>query len=47
MRGKEIEDGRYCWTPDMENYNNSMYHKSLKFLDYDFKSIKCGYQTYP
>lgn len=21
MRGKEIEDGRYCWTPDMENYN--------------------------
>lgn len=47
MRGKEIEDGRYCWTPDMENYNNSMYHKSQKFLDYDFKSIKCGYQTYP
>lgn len=47
MRGKEIEDGRYCWTPDMENYNNSMYHKSPKFLDYDFKSIKCGYQTYP
>lgn len=47
MRGKDIEDGRYCWTPDMENYNNSMYHKSQKFLDYDFKSIKCGYQTYP
>lgn len=47
MRGKEIEDGRYCWTPDMKNYNNSMYHKSQKFLDYDFKSIKCGYQTYP
>lgn len=47
MRGKEIEDGRYCWTPDMENYNNSMYHTSQKFLDYDFKSIKCGYQTYP
>lgn len=47
MRGKEIEDGRYCWTPDMENYNNSMYHKSQKFLDYYFKSIKCGYQTYP
>lgn len=47
MRGKEIEDGRYCWTPDMENYNNFMYHKSQKFLDYDFKSIKCGYQTYP
>ena len=47
MSGKETEDWRYCWTPDMEYYNNSMYHKSQKFLDYDFKSIKCGYQTYP
>ena len=47
MRGKEIEDGRYCWTPDMENYNNSTYHKSQNFLGYKFKSIKCGNQTYP
>ena len=47
MSGKETGDWRYCWTPGMEYYYNSMYHKSQKFLDYDFKSIKCGYQTYP
>lgn len=47
MSGKDTGDGRYCWTPGMEYYYNSTYHKSQKFLDYDFKSIKCGYQTYP
>lgn len=44
MNGGEAEDGRYCWTADIiKEYSGSDEHNGRVFLDYDFKSITCGY----
>lgn len=43
MNGGETE-GRYCWTADIiKDYSGSDEHNGRVFLDYDFKSITCGY----
>ena len=43
MNGGEAE-GRYCWTADIiKEYSGSDEHNGRVFLDYDFKSITCGY----
>lgn len=43
MNGGEAE-GRYCWTADIiKEYSGSYEHNGRVFLDYDFKSITCGY----
>ena len=43
MNGGEIE-GKYCWTADIiKDYSGSDEHNGRVFLDYDFKSITCGY----
>ena len=43
MNGGETE-GRYCWTADItKEYSGSDEHNGRVFLDYDFKSITCGY----
>lgn len=37
-------EGRYCWTADIiKEYSGSDEHNGRVFLDYDFKSITCGY----
>lgn len=36
-------EGRYCWTADIKDYCGSDEHNGRVFLDYDFKSITCGY----
>ena len=44
MNGGENEEGRYCWTADIiKDYSGSDEHNGRVFLDYDFKSITCGY----
>jgi hypothetical protein len=44
MNGGENEEGRYCWTADIiKEYSSSDEHNGRVFLDYDFKSITCGY----
>lgn len=44
MNGGENEEGRYCWTADIiKEYSGSDEHNGRVFLDYDFKSITCGY----
>ena len=46
MNGGEAEDGRYCWTADIiKDYSGSYEHNGIEFLDYDFKSITCGYRV--
>ena len=43
MNGGETEGG-YCWTADIiKDYSGSDEHNGRVFLDYDFKSITCGY----
>ena len=43
MNGGETEGG-YCWTADIiKEYSGSDEHNGRVFLDYDFKSITCGY----
>lgn len=43
MNGGETE-GKYCWTADIiKDYSGSDEHNGRVFLDYDFKSITCGY----
>ena len=45
MNGGEIE-GKYCWTADIiKDYSGSDEHNGRVFLDYDFKSITCGYRV--
>jgi len=44
MNGGKNEEGRYCWTADIiKEYSGSDEHNGRVFLDYDFKSITCGY----
>ena len=45
MNGGETEGG-YCWTADItKDYSGSDEHNGRVFLDYDFKSITCGYRV--
>lgn len=44
MNGGETEGG-YCWTADIKDYCGSDEHNGRVFLDYDFKSVTCGYSV--
>lgn len=46
MNGGKNEEGRYCWTADIiKEYSGSDEYNGRVFLDYDFKSITCGYSV--